>query len=88
MVATFASFGTAKCVEGLRLAIEKHSLTQRDVAEICCVSVKTVESWLASTTSANFRRMPPRNMQSFQFGLPGFLAKRKSAERSAKKRKK
>jgi hypothetical protein len=88
MVATFARLATAKALDGLRLAMAKHSLTQRDVAEICCVSVKTVESWMADPSSANYRKMPPRHMQTFQFGLPGFLAKRKSAERMAKKGKK
>jgi len=88
MVATFANMSTAKALEGLRNTMEKHQLTQRDVAELCCVSIKTVESWLADPSSANHRKMPPRHMLGFQHAIHGFLAKRRTAERSAKKRKK
>jgi transcriptional regulator with XRE-family HTH domain len=88
MVATFANMSTAKALEGLRNTMEKHQLTQRDVAELCCVSIKTVESWLADPSSANHRKMPPRHMLGFQHAIHGFLAKRKTAEHSAKKRKK
>jgi len=88
MVATFAPMSTAKALEGLRNTMEKHQLTQREVAELCCVSVKTVESWLADPSSANYRKMPPRHMLGFQHAIHGFLAKRRTAERSAKKKKK
>jgi nuclear transport factor 2 (NTF2) superfamily protein len=77
---TFAPFTTGKAIEGLRLTMREHALRSRDVAELCCVSVKTVESWLADPKAASFRKMPPRHLVSLGFGLPGFLAKRRSAK--------
>lgn len=38
----------------------EHRLTQRAVAELGMVSVKTVESWLAAPGSAHHRQMPAR----------------------------
>lgn len=75
-------------VESLRHVMEKNKLTQRDVAELCCVHVKTVESWLADPESANHRKMPPRHLIAISFGLPGLLGKRKTAAKAAKKGKK
>jgi hypothetical protein len=85
---TFNPFTSGKTVDGLRNVMAEHQLTQRDVAELCCVSLKTVESWLADPASANFRRMPPRHLMSLGYSLPGFLGKRKTAARAAKKGKK
>lgn len=74
-------------IDSLRHMMAQHKLTQRDVAELCCVHVKTVESWLADPTSANFRRMPPRHLMALGFALPGFLGKRRTAAKTAKKGK-
>ncbi|MGD9599920.1 MAG: hypothetical protein AB7P94_16780 [Steroidobacteraceae bacterium] len=73
-------------IESLRHIMAQHNLTQRDVAELCCVHVKTVESWLADPKSANFRTMPPRHLNALGFALPGFLGKRRSAAKTAKKK--
>lgn len=77
------SYGTT--IDGLRNTMRRHELTQRDVSELCCVSVKTVESWLADPKSANHRKMPPRHLLSLAHQLPGFLVKRKTAAKAAKK---
>lgn len=74
-------------IDSLRHLMAANELTQRDVAELCCVHVKTVESWLADPKSANFRRMPPRHLMTLGFALPGFLGKRRSAAKAAKKGK-
>lgn len=70
-------------IESLRHMMAQHQLTQRDVADLCCVSVKTVESWLADPKSANFRKMPPRHLMALSYGLPGLLAKRRTAAKAA-----
>lgn len=80
-------FGSGKTVEGLRAMMAEHGLTYRDVAALACVSVKTVESWLADPASAMFRKMPPRHLLSIAHQLPGLLARRKSAAKAAKKGK-
>jgi transcriptional regulator with XRE-family HTH domain len=77
-----------KTVEGLRALMADHQLTQRDVAELACVSVKTVESWLADPGAAHFRKMPPRHLLAIAHQLPGFLGKRKTAAKAARKAKK
>lgn len=71
--------------DSLRHIMAQHHLTQRDVAELCCVHLKTVESWLADPKSANHRLMHHRHMLSLAHQLPGFLAKRKSAAKAAGK---
>ncbi len=58
----------------LRALMKKHELTQREVAELACVSIKTVESWLADAESSNHRNMPARNMRAIRFALPAHLA--------------
>lgn len=63
--------------EKLRSFMGRHSLTQREVAEVAQVSIKTVESWLADPASANFRRMPARALALVQFALPQFLRRRR-----------
>jgi DNA-binding transcriptional regulator YiaG len=65
-------------VGDLRQLKEANSLTNADVAELCCVSVKTVESWLADKGSASFKKMPPRHLHVLRHMLPSFLAKRKA----------
>lgn len=72
-------------IDALRHVMATNELTQRDVAELCCVHVKTVESWLADPKSANFRKMPPRHLMAVEYGLPGLLAKRRAAAKAAKK---
>lgn len=85
MKTTTHAFSTGKTVEGLRLMMAEHGLTQRDIAALACVSLKTVESWLADPESANYRKMPPRHLLSIAHQLPGLLARRKTAARAAKK---
>lgn len=74
--------------DSLRHVMTQHELTNRDVAELCCVHVKTVESWLADAKSANHRKMHQRHMLSLAHQLPEFLARRRSAAKAAKKGKK
>lgn len=74
-------------VDALRHIMTTNALTQRDVAELCCVSVKTVESWLADPASGNFRKLPPRHLVTLGFALPGFIGKRRSAAKAARKAK-
>lgn len=54
----------------LRAYMAEHELTQAKVAEICCVSIKTVESWLAGPDSKNRRTMAPRYMQYLRAMAP------------------
>lgn len=68
----------------LRHVMTTNALTQRDVAELACVHVKTVESWLADPSSANFRRMHARHMLAVSHALPAFLKKRKAAQAAKK----
>lgn len=69
---------SATTADSLRSMMASNGLTNANVADMCCVSVKTVESWLASTASASFRKMPPRHIQMLAHMLPVFLAKRKA----------
>lgn len=68
-------------VEALRKLMLEHGLTQRNVAEICCVSLKTVESWMADPESANHRRMPERHLVIIRMILPGWLDDRRAIKR-------
>jgi hypothetical protein len=69
--------------EGLRAAMSEHGLTYADVAGLCCVSVKTVESWLAAQDSAMYRAMASRHLLLLSHALPGFLGKRRTAAKAA-----
>jgi transcriptional regulator with XRE-family HTH domain len=69
-------------VAGLRKLMAEKALTQREVAQLACVSPKTVESWLAAPESANFRKMPQRHLQVVRVMLPGFLAARRGRKKS------
>lgn len=71
---TFPHASSVKPSDDLRALMQKHELTQRDVAELACVSIKTVESWLADAESSNHRNMPGRNMRAIRFALPAHLA--------------
>jgi hypothetical protein len=62
----------------LRHVMATHELTYADVAALCCVSRKTVESWLATPGSAMWRNMHPRHLMALTYGLPVYLARRKS----------
>jgi transcriptional regulator with XRE-family HTH domain len=64
-------------VDALRALMEKHSLLQREVAELAGVSTKTVESWLAPLGSASHRFMPSRHITLIRAMLPAFLQARK-----------
>lgn len=68
---------------GLRKLMAEKGITQREVAELACVSPKTVESWLADPKSANHRRMPSRHLNVIVVMLPRYLA----AKRGRKSKK-
>lgn len=70
------SISKEAALEDLRDLIDIHQLTHADVAELACVSRKTVESWLASPASANHRTMPSRHIRTIRFALPSFLRAR------------
>lgn len=53
----------------LRCVMKKYDLSNSDVADLVMVSVKTVESWLASPDSRSFRRMPARHLLILDFQL-------------------
>lgn len=65
--------------EELRTVMRSKKLTNVEVADLAGVSVKTVESWLASEDAASRREMPERQMRAIRALLPGYLAKRKKA---------
>jgi hypothetical protein len=71
-------------LEGLRNLMAEHKLTQREIAELACVSVKTVESWLADPSAASFRRFHPRVMGGILYNLTPYLRKRKAAKKDQK----
>lgn len=73
----FPRLGAGPTADSLRELMREHELLQRDVAELATVSQKTVESWLADATSANYRKMPPRHLTLIRAMLPGFLAARR-----------
>jgi transcriptional regulator with XRE-family HTH domain len=58
----------------LRDLMREHGLTQRAVAELACVSIKTVEGWLADAGAASHRNMHPRHLRAVRAMLPGYLA--------------
>ena len=60
-----------------RALIERHGMTQAQAAEVACVSVKTVESWLAPIRSASHRTMPSRALKLFKLNLPTHLKENK-----------
>ena len=66
--------GSKSAADDLRDLMRAHELTQRDVSEIACVSLKTVESWLADKAAASFRVMHARHLRTIRVMLPGFLA--------------
>lgn len=71
---TFQSIAGRAAVDDLRALMSEHKLTQGDVAEMACVSVKTVESWLASKDAASHRTMPARHLRVVRFALPQRIA--------------
>lgn len=73
-----------QCVASLRKLIEENDLTQRDVADLACVSIKTVESWLAPIGAANHRTMPARHLRSVHYALPEFNRRRRSQQKGKK----
>lgn len=68
-------------IAALRKMIDDHQLTQRDVAELACVSIKSVESWLAPPGAANHRTMHARHLRSIHMALPAFLRRRRSQQK-------
>lgn len=81
---TFPHKHANETAASLRHVMTKHGLQQRDVAELACVSLKTVESWLADPKSSNFRRMHLRHMLAVSHALPAFLKKSKAAKAAKK----
>lgn len=68
---------TRDTADQLRDLMAEHGLTQRDVAQLATVSVKTVEGWLADKAAASFRNMHPRHLALILHSLPGYLAARR-----------
>ena len=68
--------GAKSTADDLREIMAEHGLTQRDVAALACVSIKTVEGWLAHKAAASFRSMAPRHLALIRHSLPGYLAAR------------
>lgn len=65
--------------EQLRATMAEHGITQREVAVLTGVSLKTVESWLASPGSASCRAMHERHLMLFRAVLPEYLTSRERA---------
>jgi hypothetical protein len=68
-------------IESLRHIKDTHKLTNADIAGMCCVTIKAVESWFADPESASHRRVPPRHVTVLAHMLPSFLAKRKAQKK-------
>lgn len=73
------------CVVALRGLIVEHDLRQTDVAGLLGVSLKTVESWLATEGSAHHRNMRERHLVALRALLPAFLRARRSALKKKEK---
>lgn len=71
---SFPSLAGRAAADNLRALMSEHKLTQGDVAEMACVSLKTVESWLASSDAASHRKMPARHLRVIRYALPQHLA--------------
>lgn len=63
--------------DDLRGLMTEHALTQRDIALMACVSIKTVESWLADPGAAMRRKMPVRHIRLIRHTIPQFIAARR-----------
>lgn len=70
----FPMRGTDDTADDLRALMAEHDLTQREVAEIATVSIKTVEGWLADKAASSHRTMHVRHLRTIRVMLPGFLA--------------
>jgi len=53
----------------LRVLMLENELTYANVAAYCSVSVKTVESWLASPGAENHRALHPRYLELIELKL-------------------
>lgn len=80
-ISSMPTRGSVDTADILRALMTEHRLKQRDVAALACVSVKTVEGWLAERTAASWRNMHPRHLHCIRLGLPGYL---KAATRGRK----
>lgn len=56
-------------VDRLRALMRRHKLTRPQVAELAGVTLKTVESWLASEGSASRREMQQRSVDLIELRL-------------------
>ncbi len=75
-IAPLPFIGSTDAADDLRALMAEKSLTQREVAQLACVSVKTVEGWLADKAAASHRTLHVRHLHSIRLALPGFLAAR------------
>lgn len=64
-------------VRRLRAMMELHSLSQRDVAELAMVSVKTVGGWLAHPSCSSHRTMRERDLMLISYRLPDLASVRR-----------
>lgn len=74
MIAPLPRSGSRPTDEELRDLMRENGLTQRDVAELACVSLKTVEGWLAGKKAVSRRTLHPRYLRVIRAMLPGFIA--------------
>lgn len=72
-----AAAAAATAVEQLRALMVERDLTQREVAELAGVSIKTVEGWLADPGAASHRGMAARYLKTILALLPRYLAARR-----------
>lgn len=63
-------------VRRLRAMMELHSLSQRDVAELAMVSVKTVGGWLAHPSCSSHRAVRERDLMLMSYRLPALVSAR------------
>lgn len=69
--------------DDLRALMLKHDLTQKVVAELASVSVKTVEGWLADKASVSHRTMHVRYMRMIRAFLPQHLAAKRGGKKAS-----
>jgi hypothetical protein len=80
VIAALPMRGEKDTADQLRELLAEHKLSQREASELACVSLKTVESWLAPKGAANHRTMHPRHLHMIRHMLPGFLAAKRGRE--------
>lgn len=66
-----------QAADALRAIMQEHQLSRPEVATLAGVTLKTVESWLASHGSASRREMPARHLLTINAQLRKYLAARR-----------